>query len=141
MSFRDLFESGEHNSNLAHFASILRIASVDGALNEEEESLLKRFARKLNVTDAEYVEVLKDPKKYHLSPPYSADRRLELMHDLFEMIFADHDIDEDELHLVEKYAIGLGYTQELGTRLINRSIKIYSGGLDFEDYKYLLNKD
>ena len=141
MSFRDLFESGEHNSNLAHFASIVRIASVDGALNEEEESLLKRFARKLNVTDAEYVEVLKDPKKYHLSPPYSADRRLELMHDLFEMIFADHDIDEDELHLIEKYAIGLGYTQELGTRLINRSIKIYSGGLDFEDYRFLLNRE
>ena len=141
MSFTDLFESGEHNRNLAHFASILRIASVDGALNEEEENLLKRFARKLNVTDAEYVEVLKDPKKYHLSPPYSADRRLELMHDLFEMIFADNEIDEDELHLLEKYAIGLGYTQELATRLINRSIKIYSGGLDFEDYKYLLNRD
>jgi uncharacterized tellurite resistance protein B-like protein len=141
MSFTDLFESGEHNRNLAHFASIVRIASVDGELNVEEEYKLKRFARKLDVTDEEYLEVLKNPKKYHLSPPYGADKRLELMHDLFEMIFADNIIDEDELHLVEKYAIGLGYTQELATKLINRSIKIYSGGLDFEDYKYLLTKD
>jgi uncharacterized tellurite resistance protein B-like protein len=141
MSFRDLFESGEHNRNIGHFASIVKIASVDGALNEEEEKLLKRFARKLNVTDAEYLEVLKNPKKYHLSPSYSADKRLELMHDLFEMIYADHDIDEDELHLVEKYAIGLGYTEELATKIIKRSIKIYSGGLDFEDYRFLLKRD
>ena len=141
MSFTDLFESGEHNRNLAHFASILRIASVDGVLNKEEESKLKRFARKLDVTDEEYAAVLKNPEKYHLSPPYSAEKRLELMHDLFEMIFADNQIDSDELHLVEKYAIGLGYTEELAAKIINRSIKIYSGGLDFEDYKYLLAKD
>jgi uncharacterized tellurite resistance protein B-like protein len=140
MSFTDLFERGEHNRNLAHFASILKIASVDGVLNLEEERKLKRFARKLDVTDEEYVDVLKNPKKYHLSPPYSADKRLELMHDLFEMIFADNVIDGDELQLIEKYAIGLGYTQELATTLINRSIKIYSGGLDFEDYKYLLSR-
>jgi uncharacterized tellurite resistance protein B-like protein len=141
MSFRDLFESGEHKRNLGHFASIVRLASVDGALNEEEERLLKRFARKLDVMDAEYLEVLKNPKKHPISPPNSADKRLELMHDLFEMIYADHDIDEDELHLIEKYAIGLGYTEELAAKLIKRSIKIYSGGLDFEDYKYLLSRD
>jgi uncharacterized tellurite resistance protein B-like protein len=140
MSFRDLFESGEHKSNLAHFASILRIASVDGALGEEELSKLKSFARKLDITDAEYQEILKHPKKHPLSPPYSADKRLELIHDLFEMIFADNEIDEDELHLIEKYAIGLGYTEELANKLIERSIKIYSGGLDFEDYKYLLDR-
>ncbi|MFT4849045.1 MAG: putative tellurite resistance protein B-like protein [Sediminicola sp.] len=141
MSFTDLFESGERNRNLAHFASILRIAAVDGVLNEEEEHKLKRFARKLNVTDTEYLEILKNPKKYPLSSQNSADKRLELMHDLFEMIFVDHDIDEDELHLLEKYAIGLGYTEELASKLIKRSIKIYSGGLAFEDYRLLLNRE
>ncbi len=140
MSFRDLFESGEHKRNIGHFASIVRIASVDGGLNVDEERLLKRFARKLDVTDAEYVEVLKNPKKYPVSPPNSAEKRLQLMHDLFEMIYADHDIDEDELHLVKKYAIGLGYTEKIATKIIKRSIKIYSGGFDFEDYKFLLNR-
>lgn len=141
MSFRDLFESGEHKRNIGHFASIVRIAEVDGALSKEEISKLKSFARKLDVSDAEYLEVLKNPKKHSLSPPYSADKRLELVHDLFEMIFTDHEIDEDELHLIKKYAIGLGYTEELATKIIKRSIKIYSGGLDFEDYKFLISKD
>lgn len=140
MSFTDLFESGEHKRNLGHFASIANIASIDGALNAEEEKLLRRFARKLNIDEVEYEKVLEDPSKFPINPPNDADRRLERMHDLFEMIFADHEIDDQELRLIERYAIGLGYTEDLAGKLIKRSIEIYAGGLDLEDYRYLLNK-
>jgi uncharacterized tellurite resistance protein B-like protein len=140
MSFTDLFESGEHKRNLGHFASIANIATIDGAMNVVEEKMLKRFARKLDIEESEYKEILKNPEKYPINPPNSLDKRLERIHDLFQMIFADHAIDDEELHLVEKYAIGLGYTQELASKVIKRSIEIYSGGLDFEDYKYLLNR-
>ncbi len=141
MSFTDLFESGEHKRNLGHFASIANMASIDGALNPEEEKMLRRFARKLNIDESEYEEVLENPSKYPINPPMDADSRLERMHDLFEMIFADHEIDEDERKLIEKYAIGLGYTDDLATKLIKRSIEIYQGGLAMEDYRYLLNKE
>lgn len=140
MAFTDLFESGEHSRNLGHFASIANIASVKGVINAEEERLLKRFARKLDIEEDEYLEVLKNPGKYPINPPNDAERRLERMHDLFEMIFADHEIDDHERFLIEKYAIGLGYNAETAQHLIKRSIQIYSGGLDFEDYRYLLNK-
>jgi uncharacterized tellurite resistance protein B-like protein len=141
MTFRDLFESGEHSRNLGHFASIANIAAINGELNAEEEKLLKRFAKKLDIDESEYKEVLKNPGKYPINPPNDADRRLERMHDLFEMIFADHEIDDHERFLIERYAIGLGYTAELAKKLIERSIEIYSGGLDLEDYRYLLNKE
>ena len=140
MSFTDLFERGEHSRNLSHFASIARMAHVDGALGEEEKKLLKRFARKLNIVESEVKEVLKNPSKFPINPPNDADRRLERMHDLFEMIFADHEIDEEEHLLVERYAIALGYTEVLAQELIKRSIAIYKGGLDLEDYRYLLNR-
>ncbi len=141
MSFTDLFESGEHKRNIGHFASIANMAAVDGELNAEEEKMLRRFARKLDIDESEYEEVLKNPKQFPINPPNDADRRLERMHDLFEMIFADHEIDENERKLVEKYAIGLGYTDTLAAKLIKRSIEIYQGGLDMEDYRYLLNKE
>ncbi|GHC43188.1 tellurite resistance TerB family protein [Ulvibacter litoralis] len=140
MSFTDLFESGEHKRNLGHFASIANIASVDGAINAEEEKMLKRFARKLDIEEAEYLEVLKNPSKYPINPPNNSEKRLERMHDLFEMVFADHEIEDNERVLIEKYAIGLGYSEALAEKLIKRSIEIYSGGLDLEDYQYLLNK-
>ncbi|MAM30657.1 MAG: hypothetical protein CMC13_16715 [Flavobacteriaceae bacterium] len=140
MSFTDLFESGAHKRNLGHFASIANMAAINGALNDEEEKLLRRFAKKLDIDESEYEAVLKNPGKYPINPPNDADRRLERMHDLFKMIFADHEIDDHERFLIEKYAIGLGYTAELAQKLIKRSIEIYSGGLDMEDYRYLLNK-
>ncbi|HAT67632.1 MAG TPA: hypothetical protein DCS66_24050, partial [Flavobacteriaceae bacterium] len=80
------------------------------------------------------------PTKYPINPPNSADERLERMLDLFKMIFADHEIDDEERVLIERYAIGLGYTEELAATLIKRSIEIFNGGLDLEDYRYLLNK-
>ncbi|MGB3343179.1 MAG: TerB family tellurite resistance protein [Aequorivita sp.] len=140
MSFTDLFESGEHSRNLGHFASIANMATVDGTLSTEEEKMLKSFAHKLNISEAEYERILKDPTGYPINPPNSAERRLERMHDLFQMIFADNTIDDHERFLIEKYAIGLGYDAKTAQHLIKRSIQIYSGGLDFEDYRYLLNK-
>lgn len=141
MSFTNLFESGEHSRNLGHFASIVNLASVDGALSSEEEELLIRFARKLDISEPEYNKVLKNPKKFTVIPHNSADKRLERLHDLFEMIFADHMIDEEERFLVEKYAIALGYTEKLAKKLIERSIEIYSGSFDFEDYRYLMSRE
>jgi len=141
MSFTDLFESGEHGRNVGHFASIANMASSDGEINADEERMLRRFARKLDINESEYEEILKNPNKYPINPPNTSERRLERMHDLFEMIFADHGIDDNERLLIEKYAIGLGYSAELAQQLIKRSIEIYSGGLDLEDYRYLLNRE
>ncbi len=140
MSFTDLFESGEHSRNVGHFASIANIASVDGAINAEEEKMLKRFARKLDIEESEYIEILKNPGKYPINPPNDSERRLERIHDLFQMIFVDHEIDDHERFLIERYAIGLGYSAEIAQDLIKRSIAIYSGGLSLEDYRYLLNR-
>ena len=140
MAIKDLYQSGEHSKNLGHFASLASIAIADGKVDAQEEKLLKRFARKLNIGEEDYKKILKNPSKHPINPPNSAEERLERIHDLFDMIFADNEIDEDEYYLIERYAIGLGYTQEKASKLISRSIEIYMGGLDFEDYRYLLNK-
>lgn len=139
-SFTGLYESAEHSRNLGHFASIANIATSSGNLGMEEEKLLKRFAEKLDISDDEYDKVLKNPTAFPLNPPDSAERRLERLHDLFKIIFADNVIDETERFLVEKYAIGLGYTSEQAQKLIKRSIEIFSGGLSFDDFQYLINR-
>ncbi|MBV1923827.1 MAG: TerB family tellurite resistance protein [Flavobacteriaceae bacterium] len=140
MSFKNLFKSGEHSRNLGHFASLVTLASVQGEIKETEARLLRRFAIKLDISDEEVKKVLKTPSKFPINPPNNADERLERMHDIFKIIFADHEINEDEYQLLEMYAIGLGYTEELAAKLIKRSIQIYMGGLNFEDYRYLLNR-
>lgn len=140
MSFTDLFDSGAHRRNLGHFAAMANMASVDGEIGPEEEKLLRRFAVKLDIDDSEYDEVLKTPAKFPINPPNSTDKRLERLHDLFRMIYVDHGIDDHERFLIEKYAIGLGFSAQLAQKVIKRSIEIFSGGVDFDDYRYLLDK-
>ncbi|MGB5942160.1 MAG: TerB family tellurite resistance protein [Leeuwenhoekiella sp.] len=140
MSFTDLFDSGEHKRNMGHFAAIVNLATVDGDLNPEEEKMLKRLAVKLDIDDSEIVEVLENPTKYPINPPSTTQKRLERLHDLFRMIFADHSIDDHERFLVEKYALRLGFSAEEASKIVKRSVEIFSGGVDFDDYIYLLNK-
>ncbi len=141
MSFVDLFDSGEHLRNLGHFAAIVNLAAIDGEINAKEEVQLQRFARKLDIDESEYTKVLKNPSSFPIQPPNTVERRLERLHDLFTIIFSDHDIDDEEAELIKKYAIGLGFSEESSTAIIKRSIEIFSGRLGFDDYRYLLNKE
>jgi len=141
MSFSDLFGSGEHLRNLGHFSAIVHLASVDGEANELEEVQLRRFATKLDISETEYLEVIKNPKAYPVQALNTYEHRLERLHDLFKIIYADHEIDEEEVHLIKKYALAIGFTEATAEPLINRSIQIFSGRFDFEDYKYLVEKN
>jgi uncharacterized tellurite resistance protein B-like protein len=141
MSFSDLFDSGEHLRNINHFACIVNLASIDGEINERERVLLERFARKLDISEQEYKMVIKNPKDFPISAYNSSEKRLERLHDLFKIIFADNEIDREEETLIKRYAIGLGFSSENAEKIIKRSIQIFSGQLNFEDYKYLLEKD
>lgn len=140
MSFSDLFDSGEHLRNINHFASIVNLASVDGEINEKEHALLERFARKLEISEQEYKMVIKHPSEFPISGYNSVENRLERLHDLFKIIFADNEIDPEEEALIKRYAIGLGFSSEAAEKIIKRSIQIFSGQLNFEDYRYLLDK-
>lgn len=141
MSFSDLFGTGEHLRNLGHFASIVNLASINGDINTEEEVQLRRFARKLDISPEEYTKVLRNPTSFPIHPPNSVVKRLERLHDLFVIIFSDHQIDKEEEALLKKYAIGLGFSPESSENIIRRSVQIFSGQINFDDYVYLLNKD
>lgn len=140
MALSDLYESGIQKTNLSHFAAIANIAAIDGKINEQEEVLLQDFANKLDIDEAHYIEVMENPSKYPISPPNTKEERLIHIYDLFKMIYADHAMDEPEARLIYKYAIGLGCTGENAKEVIAKSIKIFGGGIDFEDYKFLIEK-
>ncbi len=138
MSFVDLYSNSEHRRNLAHFAAMATLASTDGSINEQERAVLDQFARKLDITEAEYNQVMDPSNKFPIDPPVNSEKRLERLYDLFKIIFADHHIDNDEMVLLRKYAIGLGFSSESAEKIIERSVQVFSGRIDFDDYQYLL---
>ncbi len=140
MSFSSLFESGASARNKSHFATLVALAQVSG-MQEEEEVALQRFKSVLDISDADYTAIVKNPNAYPVSPPNSAEERIQWLHDLFKIVFADHRMDENEHKLLKKYATAIGYNEEDAAYLVERSIEIFSGHLNLEDYRYLLNKN
>lgn len=138
MSFTDLFYSGTHRKNLSHFASMASLAAQDGMVTHKEEQLLKVFARRLDIHESEYKEILKDPRKYPIQPSNSIDHRLERILDLFKMMLIDKHIAREEVELIGRYGIALGFTKEQADNIIKRSLDLFNGDISVEDYKYLM---
>lgn len=140
MSFTDLYGNPEHRKNLAHFAALASLAASDGAISDTEQQLLDNFARKLGITEAELTKVMDPKNKYPIDPPADAEKRLERLYDLFKIIFVDHAIDDEEMSMLKKYAIGLGFSEDSANEVIKRSVAIFSGKVAFDDYMYLLKQ-
>ena len=62
MSISDLYSSGAHKRNIGHFADIVKLALLDGTIEQREQNLLERLAKILGISEEEYREILKNPK-------------------------------------------------------------------------------
>ncbi len=139
MTIADAFETSRHKNNTAHFTAILNLATIDGPINTEEEKILKRFAEKLEIDPEEYQNILKHPENYPLMSINSSEERIKHLYDFFKLIYADNEIDAAEKRLIVIYAIELGIPLAKANTLIERSIEIFEGNLNFEEYLYLVN--
>lgn len=140
MSISDLYGSGEHLRNLGHFAALVSLATVNGEINKHEQKVLERFAHKLDISEEEYNRILEKPTDYPIHPNNSYEGRLERIHDLFTIIYSDQSVDKDEINLLKKYAIAIGFSSTVADSIIKRSIQIFSGQVSFDDYQYLVDK-
>lgn len=140
MSFSSLFESGESARNKSHFAMLANLAQSSG-LKEEETVLLARYKSVLDISDSDYADILKNPSSYPITPPNTSEERIQWLHDLFKIVFADHKMDEKEHRMLRRYATAIGYSDSDAEYLVERSIEIFSGHLNLDDYRHLLNKN
>lgn len=140
MAISDLYGTGAHLRNMGHFAALVSLASVDGAINQHEKMLLNKLADKLDISEEEYQKILEKPSDYPIHPNNTYVGRLERIHDLFSIIYSDRKVDRDEIALLRKYAIAVGFSSDVAEKIIKRSIQIFNGTLDFDDYHYLIER-
>ena len=118
MSISDLFDSGFRNKNKGHFSAIVRVALSDGIIGPEEKYFLDKLAIKLEISQAEYEEILENPLKYPVNPPLLHTHRLERLYDLSRMVYADeHVLGKKEHELLKKI--------RFGTRLYSWKRRLY----------------
>ena len=134
MSISDLFDSGFKKRNEDHFASIVRVAMSDGVINDAEQQFLDRLARNLDISDLEYKQILKDYASHPINPPLSYDHRLERLYDLARMVWADHIEGENQVIMLNKLCIGLGFTPENVKYIADKALSLVYYEVDLDEF-------
>jgi len=134
MSISDLFESGFKKRNEDHFAAIVRVAMSDGVINEAEQAFLDRLATRLDITEHDYKQILKDYKSHPINSPHSYDERLERLFDLARMVWADHIEGENQVRLLEKLCVGLGFTPDNVKYIADKALTLVYYEVDLEEF-------
>jgi uncharacterized tellurite resistance protein B-like protein len=137
MSISDLYDSGFRNRNKGHFSAIVRVALSDGTLSEEEKKFLDKLAIKLEISPAEYEEILANPLKYPVNPPLLHTSRLERLYDLARMVYTDeHVMAEKEQELLTRFALALGFTPGNVNYIVDKALKLLDHKVDLDTFTY-----
>lgn len=134
MSISDFFDSGFQKRNQDHFAAIVRVAMSDGVITVEEQAFLDRLARKLDISENDYKEILKDYASHDINPPSSYDRRLERLFDLARMVYADHELGDKQVAMLERLGVGLGFNPVNVTYVVDKALKLVQAGVDEDNF-------
>ncbi len=134
MSISDLFDSGFQKRNQDHFAAIVKVAMSDGVITEDEKAFLDRLGRKLNISESDYEEILKNYASHPVNPPSSYDRRLERLYDLARMVYADYELGEKQIPLLERLSVGLGFSPANVNYVVDKALKLVNAGVDEDNF-------
>jgi tellurite resistance protein len=109
MSIEELFETGERKQDRSHFRNMVLIAKADGVITEDERNLLHKMGLSLSLSEEQVAEIIKNPNKLSIVPPVSREERFEQMIELVRMVQVDGKIDDKEMDVLSRVAVGIGY--------------------------------
>jgi tellurite resistance protein len=109
MSIEELFETGGRKQDRSHFRNMVLIAKADGVITEDERNLLHKMGQSLSLSEEQVAEIIKNPNKLSIVPPVSREERFEQMIELVRMVQVDGKIDDKEMDVLSRVAVGIGY--------------------------------
>jgi len=136
MSISDLFDSEFKTRNKGHFSAIVRVAITDGNVSEEEKHFLEKLAITLEISKEEFEEILENPLKYPINPPYLYVQRLERLYDLARMVRVDHQLGDKQDVLLRKFAIALGFTPSNVNYIVDKALSLIDKKVDGDTFVY-----
>lgn len=126
--------SGEKKRIVMHFASIVRLALVDGVISESEDKMLRRLAKRFHILEEHYKEILKEPEEYAIATPQSYDVRIERLFDLTHMIYADNVVTGVEAQLLRRIGVGIGFSVDNVEKVTDEAIHLVLNNNSLTDF-------
>lgn len=136
MSYSDLFDSGFKNRNKGHFSAIVRVALSDGDITSEEREFIDKLARNLEISKEEYDEIMENPTKYPINPPYLYTQRLERLFDLARMVYADHVLGPKQKDILIRFALALGFSPGNVNFIVDKALSLLVLNVDIDTFMF-----
>lgn len=136
MSFSELFDSEFKARNKGHFSAIVRVALADGDLTQEEKNFLDKLAIQLEISKEEYEEILENPLKYPINPPYLHTQRIERLYDLSRMVYADHVLGPKQKEILMRFVLALGFTPSNSSYIVDKAFSLLVLNVDLDTFVY-----
>jgi hypothetical protein len=137
MSIAQLFDSEFKHRIKGRFSAVVRVLYADGGkFDPDEKKFLDKLAVKLDISDEEYKEILEDPLKYPLNPPYLHVERLESLYNISRVVHHDHHLGDKQETLLRKFAVALGFTTSNVNYIINKALALVDKKVDLDTFIY-----
>ena len=133
MSLFNKFESGDDKRKKSHVRNLIKMASADGHVDDVEKDFLNKVAKKDGVEPEEVQHIIDHPNDYSFTPPATKEDRHAQLLNLTIMMMIDDVIDDHEMAMLKKFAIGLGYPIFKVDKLIQVAIKCVKADMDEEE--------
>ncbi len=98
---------------------LVRQASVDGRMAQEEVHFILHVAKKLDLPLEAIEPILKKPLRFHMEPPADEHLRMQALYYLLFMMRADGDISPEEEMMCYKVGFQLGFRMEMIHNLVS----------------------
>ena len=125
MNFTDilsLFKQGKGTAR-SHMKNLIEMAAADGNFDLIENDLLRKIAKRNNISESHLKEIHKDPGKVEFVLPTDKKEKFTQFYDLVHMMTIDKSIHEEEMKLCNLFAVKFGYSRDKSGEMI-RSIQL-----------------
>jgi len=136
MPFSELFDNEFKQRNRGHFSAIVRVAFADGKISQEEQEFLNKIASTLQISEEEYKEILSDPWKHPINPPYLYTQRLERLYDLARMVHVDHHLGDLQEVMLRRMGLALGFTPGNVNHIVAKALSLVDKKVDLDTFLF-----
>ncbi len=112
-----LFKQGKGTAR-SHMKNLIEMAAADGNFDMIENDLLKKIARRNNISEAHLKEIHKNPQKVEFALPTDKKEKFYQFYDLVHMMTIDNSVHDEEMKLCNLFAIKFGYAREKSGEMI-----------------------
>lgn len=120
MNFSDilsLFRQGKGTAR-SHMKNLIEMAVVDGNFDLIEYDLLKKIAKRNNISEAQIKTIRDNPTGIAFELPSDKLERFAQFYDLVHMMTVDKSIHDEEMKLCHLFAVKFGYSRDRAPEII-----------------------